>query len=302
MKLGYLFSIAIIPIMMLANTTFDQGQKKNENKEKRDKDNRDQNENDNEYRDQKGDQGNKGKKQDHEYRDQKGDQGNRGKKQDNEYGDQKGDRGNKGNKKFDEGNDNKYSWRDEDRWDDGKWSDNRFDSRMKKIKDYKRKNWVNSTYYPGIVWMNGNNYRDAKGPKRYKKVTICHQTKSNYPVTINVSENAVQAHLNHGDYLGACRDYDRSLHSNSYWTTRTDYYNQYTTTTETLSFGEQLLNLAIGKLTGSRTQLTTLRPSLSPQEINRREIAIINLQNDTYALQRSLDNGNNRISTVNIAY
>jgi hypothetical protein len=47
----------------------------------------------------------------------------------------------------------------------------------------------------------------ATGEYEYsKKITICHHTGSNKnpTVTITVSENAVPAHLAHGDTLGPC--------------------------------------------------------------------------------------------------
>ena len=37
-----------------------------------------------------------------------------------------------------------------------------------------------------------------------KKVTVCHKPDSKNPVTIEISINALQAHLNHGDREGAC--------------------------------------------------------------------------------------------------
>jgi hypothetical protein len=51
----------------------------------------------------------------------------------------------------------------------------------------------------------------ASGEYEYqygKKITICHHTgsKKNPTQTITVSENAVPAHLAHGDTLGPCPD------------------------------------------------------------------------------------------------
>lgn len=194
-------------------------------------------------------------------------------------------------------------WKDDDRWDDKRWDDYRFDVRMDKLKKGKKGKWVNAVYYPGITWWVGNNYESYRLPKKQKKVRICHKPNgSNYPVNIEVSVNALPAHLNHGDYEGRCSDFDRGRFSNAYWDTRTSYYTQYMQTTETLSLGEQLLLLAIDKLTNSRNLLNAQRSSLSPQEINRREIVIINLQNDTYALERSLQRGNTRITQTNYVF
>jgi hypothetical protein len=40
----------------------------------------------------------------------------------------------------------------------------------------------------------------------YRRVAICHGTGNGEYHTIYVSQNAVQAHLNHGDYLGPCTE------------------------------------------------------------------------------------------------
>ncbi len=290
MRLGYLTSVVIIPLMMFT-VNFDQGnsQKNKDNKEQRGHDEK------------------RGKEQ--EDRDE---QGRKGKKEhrENEHGNSQDYKGNKQKEKEWKGKEDKAfkgnngkKWKAADRWDDGKWDNERFDARMDKIKGHKKGKWVNDRYYQGTNWWDGARYSEAKGPKGNKKVALCHKPNgSDYPVTINVSINALQAHLNHGDYEGECKDWDRSRYSDTYWNTRTDYYNQYVQTTETLSFGEQLLALAIGKLTGAKTQLNTLRPTLAPAEINRREVAIINLQNDTYAMQQTLDRGNNSVATVNFVF
>ena len=62
-----------------------------------------------------------------------------------------------------------------------------------------------------------------------KKVTVCHKDKN----TISISENAIPAHLNHGDYLGKC--------SNSYYSSNptSTTYTQPTTTQQTTTFSPQ---------------------------------------------------------------
>ena len=289
MKLGYIFSVAIIPFLVLGSVSFDQGQgqKKNGNgngsKEKGRNEQSSKNKNERDHNDDQDDDKNE----------------NRGKQFSKNM--DKGKYNPQGRK--DEKRDN-TQWRVEERWNEGKWDDNRFDARMKKLKGYKKFNWVNSTYYPGVIWFTGNNdYYNNKGPKGNKKVSICHQTSGNYPVMINVSENAVKAHLNHGDYIGECRDFDRSRYSDNYWNSRNNYYNQYTSTTETLSFGEQILAIAIEKLTGARSNLVPLRSTLQEDELRRKEAAIINLQNDVYNLQNSLARSNEQVGLqVNLKF
>ena len=46
---------------------------------------------------------------------------------------------------------------------------------------------------------------ESTGDGANKKVTVCHKPDSKNPVTIEISRNALQAHLNHGDHEGACR-------------------------------------------------------------------------------------------------
>lgn len=289
MKLGYIFSVAIIPFMVLGSVSFDQGQgqKKNGNgngsKEKGRNEQSSKNKNERDHNDDQDDDKNEKRGKQFSKNMDKAKYKPQGRK--------------------DEKRDN-TQWRVEERWNDGKWDDNRFDARMKKLKGYKKSNWVNSTYYPGVIWFTGNNdYYNNKGPKGNKKVSICHQTGGNYPVMINVSENAVKAHLNHGDYRGECRDFDRSRYSDNYWNTRNNYYNQYTSTTETLSFGEQILAIAIEKLTGARRNLVPLRSTLQEDELRRKEAAIINLQNDVYNLQNSLARSNEQVGLqVNLKF
>ncbi|OAQ38883.1 hypothetical protein A5893_12645 [Pedobacter psychrophilus] len=278
MRIGYLITVAIVPLIMITTSSFEQGKGQDKNKGPKDK-----NHSENHQKEDKGNNKNfdKGKPE----KDFK----KLGKEID------------KSNKSWEKEANKKY--KEEERWVDGKWDDDRFAYRMSKLKGNKKDKWVNQNYYPGIVWFTGENYYDAKYPKNSKKVNICHKPNgSDYPVMINVSENAVQAHLNHGDYLGECKDWDRSPHSDTYWETRNNYYNQYVETTETLSLGEQLLALAISKLTNSQQQLTAQRPTLSSQQISNRELAIINLQNDTYDLRNSLDNGNNKVINVNFGF
>ncbi|MBC8053040.1 MAG: hypothetical protein H7Y13_08240 [Sphingobacteriaceae bacterium] len=136
-----------------------------------------------------------------------------------------------------------------------------------------------------IDW-NLNNFANRKHPKDQKKVTICHNPSGdgNNGVTINVSENALKAHLNHGDNQGTCNINYSDRWSDNYVKSRENVYNTYEQTWERMSYSEALLRLAAQKILGLQTNLTTNRATLTPAEIQRREALILDLQNNSVAL------------------
>ncbi len=149
-----------------------------------------------------------------------------------------------------------------------------------------------------------NNWAERKHPKSQKKVSICHNPSGNdsgNSVNINVSENAVQAHLNHGDIIGNCSNNYSDRWSREYVKSRETVYNTYEQTYETMSYSESLLKYAMEKLLGVKTNLNTSRVNLSAQEVQRREGLILDLQNNVTDLENQLDLTRNKLdSDVNI--
>lgn len=154
-----------------------------------------------------------------------------------------------------------------------------------------------------IDWNLGD-FANRKHPKDQKKVTICHNPSSensNNGVTINVSENALQAHLNHGDQRGNCNINYSDRWSDRYVKSRENVYNRYEQTWETMSYSEALLRLAADKLLGIRSNLDRSRSTLTSDEIQRREALIMDLQNNVYSLENQLGQTRQQLdSDVNI--
>ena len=154
-----------------------------------------------------------------------------------------------------------------------------------KDKGENMRNWKNSS----ILWdLDDSDKR--KGPGKQKKVTVCHHPGGDeYPVTLNISENALQAHLNHGDERGECNVDYSDRWSKDYVKSRETVYNTWENTWETMSYSEALLKYAMNKLLGVRSNLNDTRPSLTAQQVQRREALILNLQNNVNSLQNQLD-------------
>ncbi|HEY0055939.1 MAG TPA: hypothetical protein VGB63_11320 [Pedobacter sp.] len=141
-----------------------------------------------------------------------------------------------------------------------------------------------------IDW-NLNDFANRKHPKDQKKVTICHKPSTDGTdngVTISVSENALKAHMNHGDESGECKNNNSGRWSDSYVKSRENVYNTYEQSWERMSYGEALVRIAASKLLGLKSNLDQNRSMLSAQEIQRRETLISDLETNTKSVNTQL--------------
>lgn len=225
------------------------------------------------------DKENKGKGQQKEQTKDKGQQGrdkdNRGNKQDDVRGNDKADK-DKGNRpdKPGRGNDGKD--------DRGNGNDNKDkDNRGRDGKDIKV---VNFAWTP-------ENFRDRDKIRRgQEKVTICHKPNRNGEpgVTITVSSSALNAHMNHGDVMGQCPDVTDDRFSDGYLDRRSDYYNVLVNGQEQVIYSRSILDYALERLTGARSQLVTMQNNnTSPAELERKRLLVVELE-DNVSLLRTL--------------
>jgi len=227
-------------------------------------------------------QGANGKNQEHKTNN--GSQGENNPPQSNDNHGQQKNNG-KGNDNGNKGINNRSEYGDRSKGNSGKLNDNAGNGKMNKGKSHKEViKWANL----GNVDWNLNNFPGRKRPGEWKKVTICHQTGSSVPVNITVSENALQAHLNHGDQIGNCTINFGERWPSNYIISRETVYNSYENTWETMSYSEALLRIALDKLLGIKTDLNQNRSRLTSQEIQRREVLIMDLENNTNALNNQL--------------
>ena len=214
------------------------------------------------------------------------------------------DNNSQGNDKYDQGNNkNKNKGNSDDRMNGS--NDNRGSDKDKgKDKDKgngkSRRENVKWDRDDNINW-GFENYASRKRPKDNKKVTICHNTgDSEFPVMINVSENAVKAHMNHGDQMGNCATNYSDRWPANYIRTRENVYNNYENTWETMSYSESLLRFAADRLLGIKSTFQTQRSTLSSQDIQRKEALILDLQNNVNSLENQLAVSRQRTDGINI--
>jgi hypothetical protein len=134
-------------------------------------------------------------------------------------------------------------------------------------------------------------FKDRNQIRKSEKVTICHKFKSNDEpaVTISVSSNALQAHLDHGDIRGACPAIDNTRYSDDYLRKRTDYYNTLENSREEVLYSQSILDYAVQRLTNARLQLTNMRNNNVPAaDIQRKQVVVTELEQNVSVLQQLL--------------
>ena len=227
----------------------------------------------------KGQSSNQGKgnsKNDNVIKDNK-DKGNKGQGNDNQQDNQgRGNSDNKNNDKENRGNDNNKN-------DGGLLdSDNLGKGKVKMAKNRNGKD---------IFVFDPETFRERDRIfRKSDKVTICHKFDGDEPpVNINVSVNAQQAHLNHGDVLGECPAYTGGVFSDIFLDRRNDYYNVLQRNYEQQLYSRSLLDYAMERLGIYRTQLTTLQNNGAPASvIQSRQVAIVDLEQNVSTLERLL--------------
>lgn len=216
---------------------------------------------------------------------------------------QHGNNGNngKGNSKHNNGNDNKpgNSGKDHGKGDEhknngngnnGKGNDKDHGNGNDKHDDGDQPGNGKNKMKDGYRWDNETFADRNKIRNNMNKVTICHKFKNgNEPgVTIRVAEPALKAHLNHGDVMGDCPAVTGN-YSDVFIKRRADYYNVLESGQEQVLYSRSILDYAIERLTGARSQLVTLQNTNAPAaDIEQKRVLVVDLEQNVSLLQTLL--------------
>jgi hypothetical protein len=126
--------------------------------------------------------------------------------------------------------------------------------------------------------------------KGQDKVTICHKfNNANEPaVTIRVSAAALKAHMGHGDVQGDCPAVTNSRFSDGFLRQRADYYTLLSEGQEQVLYSQSILDYALQRLTGVKSQYVTLQSTNVPAaDLERKRLLVVELE-DNVSLLRTL--------------
>lgn len=191
---------------------------------------------------------------------------------------------NKGNKNANQGNDNNQGKHEQ--------GDNPDQSGKQETKDQRDQNENNpgngnKGKKDGYSW-NRENFKDRDKIKKQDKVTLCHKfNRGNQGgVTIRVSSNAMNAHLNHGDIMGDCPAISNDRYSDNYLRRRGDYYNYLQESNEQVLYSQSVLDYALARLADSRLQLNQYQVNNMPvAQIESKRVVVTELEQNVSLLQ-----------------
>jgi len=221
---------------------------------------------------------------------EKGNKNGKGQKENN--GKAQNKNGNSANDKS-KGNDQpgKNAGQGKDKDGQGKPDKNdRVDKQGKPSKDLRKqdKHFSNGYTMLGYNWTK-DNFKERDRLRKQDKVTICHKfgNGSESPVSIRVSANAAKAHLNHGDVMGDCPVVKDDRYSDGYWRNRTDYYNNVQQNQEQVLYSSSILDYAMERLAGSRSQLSVMQTNNIPlADIQRKQLVVNELEENVSVLEQ----------------
>jgi hypothetical protein len=135
-------------------------------------------------------------------------------------------------------------------------------------------------------------FKERNKIRNNDKVLVCHKfgRGDEPPVSINISRNALNAHLNHGDVQGDCPAYKGNrTFSDVFLRKRTDYFSTYYYAQDEVVYSQSILDYALQRLTGARTQLVTLKTSNAPiYVIEQRQTMVYELEENVSLLETAL--------------
>jgi len=139
----------------------------------------------------------------------------------------------------------------------------------------------------GFRW-DRETFKDREQYRKQDKVTICHKINNDAEpaVTIRVSNNALKAHMNHGDKMGDCPQVNNSRYSDVFLRNRTDYYNTLQNHYEQVTYSQSILDYALARLTNSRQQLVVMQNNNLPAaEIQKKQATVVELEQNVSLLE-----------------
>lgn len=130
-------------------------------------------------------------------------------------------------------------------------------------------------------------FKDRKKVRNQEKVTICHKFgRADEPdVTIRVSSNALKAHMDHGDIMGACPPASGRF-SDIFGRRRTDYYNILQESQEQVVYSKSILDYARERLEYYRAQQEAMRrANAAAADLERRQVIVVTLEREVSLLE-----------------